>query len=169
VTLLLLGTCPWYLHHSSRVLVASVLFKMFDVAWTEPVETVGERKTRKDKKANRSSQGSSILSSKSGETSASPSQTRPSLLGIFNNKKGALQRSGSSSKLTTVRSETTLKASKRISSYTTASDSSNHDSSSAKTSMRIPPHSCSEDGRQSNADTDVSSPSDGMPFLVSGG
>jgi hypothetical protein len=142
---------------------------MFDVAWTEPVETVGQRKTRKDKQSNRLSQGSSVLTSKSTDSSSSPpqSQTRPSLFGLFShNKKGALQRSGSTSKLSTIRSENTSKASKRISTYTTASDSSSQELSGAKTiATRIPPNSCSDDGRQSNTETEISSPSDGMLWL----
>lgn len=137
---------------------------MFDVAWSEPAETVGQRKTRKDKQSNRLSQGSSVITSKSSDASSSPprSQTRPSLFGRLHHKKGTLQRSGSNSKLSTIRSEGTIEVSKRLSTYTTASDSSNQDSSGAKTiPTRIPPNSCPDDGQQSSNDTEVSSPSDG--------
>lgn len=138
---------------------------MFDVAWTEPVETVGQRKTRKVKKPNNLSQGSSITTSKSSEASP-PSQARPSLLGIFNHKKGALQRSGSSSKQTTTRSDHATKVSKRASTNTTASDSSNQESCGAKTiTTSFPPKSYSDDGQQSNTDTEVSSPSDGLHLI----
>lgn len=144
--------------------------KMFDVAWAEPVETVGQRKSRKDKQSNRLSQASSVLTSKSSDSSSSPSQSqaRPSLFGLFNHKKGALQRSGSSSKLSTIRNESTSKASKRISTYTTASDSSNQELSDTKTiETRIPLHRCSDDGHQSHTDTEISSPSDGSPHKIS--
>ena len=146
--------------------------KMFDVAWTEPVETVGQRKCRKDKQSNRLSQGSSVSASKSIDSSSSSppsqSQNRPSLFGLFNHKKEAVQRSGSSSKLSTVRSESTIKAAKRISTYTTASDSSSQESSGSKTvGTRISHHSCSDDDHQSHTDTEVSSPSDGSPRNIS--
>lgn len=141
---------------------------MFDVAWTEPVETVGQRKTRRDKKTHRSSQGSSIISSKSSDDSTSPTQTRPSLLGIFSTKTGALQRSVSTSKNAKTQSESTIKASKRISTYTTTSDSSNQETSGAKQVTTIPPNSCLDDGQQSSPDTDVSRPSDGRFVTVPG-
>ena len=135
---------------------------MFGVAWTEPVKTVGQRKAGKDKEANRLSQGSSIISSKSSESPTSPSQSRPSLFSIFGYKKGALQQSGLDSKLGTVRSESTLKISNRLSTYTIASDCANQELSVAKAVVKIPLNSCSEDGRQSNADTEASCRSDGM-------
>jgi hypothetical protein len=146
--------------HLVVVPIVSQSVKMFDVAWTEPVETVGQRKTRKDKKSNRISQGSSVLTDKSSDASSSPTQTRPSILGIFNHSKKS-DRSGSNSKLS-VRGETATKVSKRISTYTTASDSSNQESSEVKTiTTRFSPNSRSDDGHQSNTDTEVSSPSDG--------
>ena len=140
---------------------------MFDVAWSEPGETVGQRKSRKEKQSNRLSQGSSVVTSKSSDASSSPSQSpaRPSLFGRFHHKKGALQRSGSNSKLSTIQSEGTIEVSKRLSTYTAASDSSNQDPSSTKTiPTRIPPNICSDDGQQSSNDTEVPSPSDGGLF-----
>lgn len=139
---------------------------MFDVAWTEPVETVGQRKTRKGKNSIKLSQGSSVISSESSDASTSPTQARPSLLGILSDKKGVLQRTGSSSMKATTQSESTTKASKRISTYTTASDSSSQESSGANPVTTIT-DSCSNDGRQSSTDTDISSPSDGMLVTVS--
>ena len=139
---------------------------MFDVAWTEPVETLGQRKTRKDKQAKRLSQASSVISSKSCENITSPTQPRPSLLGIFGHKKGILHRSVSTSRLSTLRSETTTNAANRVSSYTACSDSSNQESSGLKSNAKISPNKYFDEGRRSNADTDISSPSDGSCLTV---
>jgi hypothetical protein len=142
---------------------------MFDVSWSEPVETVGERKSRKDQNGKRVSHGSSITSSKSSDASVSPSQSRPSLLGLFNHKKGAHQRSTSTSRPANNGSDTTIKASKCMSTYTFASDSSNQESTGAKAIMRIPPISFSEEDQESSTETDadVFRPSDGMSLILS--
>jgi hypothetical protein len=148
------------------ILADPILIKMFDVAWTEPVETVGQRKTRKEKQANRLSQGSSITSKSTASSSSLP-PIRPPLFGIMNQKKETSQRSGSSSKQSAVRSETASEASKCISTYATALDSPNKESSAAKKiTSRILSNGCLDDDQQSNTDTDVSSPSEGMSFLA---
>jgi hypothetical protein len=66
---------------------------MFDVAWTEPVrETVGQRKNRKEHHNNspgpsragsRPDRAPSILSSRSGDSVRSPTQSKSSFLNFF--------------------------------------------------------------------------------------
>lgn len=105
---------------------------MFDVSWTDPTrETVGERKNRKESRHNQGNDLEKISSSRGSNSNGYHSQNRPSLLTLFgvngsisNNKKG-LKRSGSHSRLSTSRSEEKVsKASRRISSYTVDSASS---------------------------------------------
>ncbi|CAG8959218.1 hypothetical protein HYFRA_00012576 [Hymenoscyphus fraxineus] len=102
---------------------------MFDVHYTDPSrETVGQRKIRKESKTSEISRGSSIRSSNSSESSQS--HTRPALLSLFgggSSKRGALTRTGSQSKLSALKNGDASKASRRISSYTVASDSSVRD------------------------------------------
>jgi len=118
---------------------------MFDVSWTDPTrETVGQRKSRKDQHANSLRQTPSIRSSRS--TNSSQVVAKSSLLNLFTGgKKGDLTRTGSQPKLSALRPESSKsKASRRVSSYTVASDSSSHDVSiptTATTTTRIPVNS----------------------------
>jgi len=104
---------------------------MFDVSWNDPTrETRGQRKTRKDSRANGLSRGSSIRSSGSSNSKASKSSDstsavpRPAFFGGFaifgGNKKSDLTRSGSQSKLSSVPCEE--RATKRLSNYLPSQD-----------------------------------------------
>jgi hypothetical protein len=138
---------------------------MFDVAWTDPVETVGQRKTRKDQKLSRStelSRGSSVRSSKSGDTAST--QPPPSLFSLFSGK-GTLTRNGSHSRPSALRVENAKKSSKRASSYNATSDSSPQPLSGALSTIRRPVSKSFTECKQYNADTDMSSTSDGQ-FLA---
>lgn len=102
---------------------------MFDVHYTDPSrETVGQRKIRKESKASGISRGSSIRSSNSSDSSQS--HNRPALLSLFggsSSKRIGLTRTGSQSKLSALKGPDASKTSRRISSYTVASDSSVRD------------------------------------------
>jgi hypothetical protein len=116
---------------------------MFDVSWTDPTrETVAQRKSRKDQHANSLRQTPSIRSSRS--TDSSQAVAKPSLLNLFTgSKKGDLTRTGSQPKLSALRPESSKsKASRRVSSYTVASEHSSHDVSiPTTTTTRIPVNS----------------------------
>jgi hypothetical protein len=110
---------------------------MFDISWTDPTrETVGQRKTRKEQQANGLSRAPSTRSSKS--SGSSQTQAKPALFSLFGGSKKILGRAGSHSKLSALRNEQALKASRRISSYTVASDSSAHEPPVPTTTTRIP-------------------------------
>lgn len=129
---------------------------MFDVSWTDPAhETVGQRKSRKEQKENGISRGSSVRSSQSNESIQQP-QNRPSLMNVFGssgNKKRSIQRVGSQSRLSALPNEEISKPSRRVSSYTVASDSSGQDFAPVS---RVPSNSFftggvySSDAEQSN-------------------
>ena len=122
------------------------LLTMFDVSWTDPTrETVGQRKNRKDYQANGLSRVSSIRSSNSNETSQS--QIRPSLLNLFRSgsasSKQTIPRSGTQPKLSGLRAEESVKASRRVSNYTVASNSPRLES---PPTSRTPSHDFFNDG-----------------------
>jgi len=148
---------------------------MFDVSWNDPSrETVGQRKTRKDKKSNGVSRGSSVRSSESSGSRASKASkasdattahSKPSLFGFFGGtKKPPVARSGSQSRLSALNTNTeqNVKASRRISSYIPPEPSSPQPT----TTTRITEH---DDfvNRHSYHDTEMSSPSDGKQPLRS--
>jgi hypothetical protein len=102
---------------------------MFDIHFADPTrETVGQRKSRKENKASGLSRGSSLRSSKSSDSAVG--HVKPNLLNLFGSshtKKGDLTRDGSHSKLSVLRTGEASKSSRRISSYTVASESSVND------------------------------------------
>ncbi|KAF4626591.1 hypothetical protein G7Y89_g11567 [Cudoniella acicularis] len=124
---------------------------MFDISWTDPKrETVGQRKSRKEQHNSGQnvgqnngqssgpdggqasgntgvSRGSSVRSS--GSTQTSPDHTRLTLLSLLGGRKGGLARRGSHSKPSALKNDEATKASRRVSSYTVASDSSIHEPS----------------------------------------
>lgn len=142
---------------------------MFDVSWTDPSrETVGQRKNRREQQTNGLSRGSSVRSSGSSASRASkgsdsaPSHSRPSLFGFLGGKKSALARSGSQSKPSALSNDKSVKESRRISSYNVMSESSSPQT--AKTTARIQTNDFFAGSSQYQAETDVSSPSDGKLF-----
>jgi hypothetical protein len=127
---------------------------MFDVSWTDPTrETVGERKTRKDQKANGLSRGSSMRSSRSSESSNPLG--RPSLLNRFNGNKKDLTRTGSQPKLSAVRAEQANTSARRMATCTVRSESSVLESSSSTNTTRKP--GSSFDGVHSDAEQSCTS------------
>lgn len=134
---------------------------MFDVSWTDPTrETVGQRKSRKEQKENGISRDSSVRSSQSNESMQLP-QIRPSLLNVFASdgiKSKSIKRAGSHSRLSTLPTEDTSKSSRRVSSYTVASDSSGRDFTPA---TQIPANNFFTGGSY-HSDADQSNISEGM-------
>ncbi|KAF7881059.1 uncharacterized protein EAF02_006950 [Botrytis sinoallii] len=96
---------------------------MFDVSWTDPTrETVGQRKHRKDQTSTRGS-SPSIRSSKSSDSSKS---IKHSIFGFFGggNKKISAPVAVASPKLPVIKTEQSSKVSRRMSSYTSTSETS---------------------------------------------
>lgn len=125
---------------------------------------MGQRKSRKDQQSNEISRGSSIRSSESSGSRASKasSHSKPSLLGFFStNKKAPLARSGSQTRGSALSPDQKTKASRRISSYVPSEPSSSQKSPTT----RVPENEDFKQGNLYNAETDVSSPSDGRHFF----
>lgn len=133
---------------------------MFDVSWTDPTrETVGQRKHRKESKDHHTNEAQQVRYEKGSESNGSFSQNRPSLLNLFGGtSKTNIVRSGSHSKLSTLRNdEKQARASRRISSYTISSILSEHISSTSSCPPTNffamgPPHS--ETGQLSGSEGD---------------
>ncbi|TVY32649.1 hypothetical protein LSUB1_G007787 [Lachnellula subtilissima] len=140
---------------------------MFDISWTDPTrETVGQRKNRKEQEANGLSRGTSIRSSQSSESAQS--QAKPALFSLFGgSRKGGLRRSGSHSKLSALRTEQSIKASRRISSYTVASETSRSELPGQAITTRIPVNGFFA-GPPYNADGPQSSSSEAAESVFSG-
>ncbi|KAH6667908.1 hypothetical protein B0J14DRAFT_488964 [Halenospora varia] len=98
---------------------------MFDISWTDPKrETVGERKNRKELQSNGHSAPSRTSSTRSSKSPESLAQhSRPSVFSRLGGKKANLNRVGSNTKLSVLRNDDSIKASRRVSSYTVASAS----------------------------------------------
>ncbi|PMD34380.1 hypothetical protein L207DRAFT_437301 [Hyaloscypha variabilis F] len=114
---------------------------MFDVSWVDPTrETVGQRKNRKEQSGTRSISRSSIHSSGSTSTDSPSTKSKPSLLNLFGSvKTPTLNRTGSQPKLSSLRAQDAIKASRRISSYTVSSDTSTQEfSDPTSNSTRFP-------------------------------
>jgi len=130
---------------------------MFDVAWTDPKrETVGQRKNRKEQQEGLSRR-SSIHSSRSSDSQ--PAQIKPSLLNLFGGSKRNLPRIASNSKLSVLRSDDSIKAARRVSSYTVRSDGSALEQ--PDTTTRIPVNGYFT-GPPYHSDAEQSTPSEGM-------
>lgn len=140
---------------------------MFDVSWVDTTrETVGQRKSRKEQSSKSQSlrsisRRSSIHSSTSGSTeSPSTTKTRPSLLNLFGSVKiSPSTQNGLNPKASSLRAEDVAKASRRISSYTVASDTSTQGLSGPTTTTQFPANGFFTDSILSD---DHSTPSEGM-------
>ncbi|KAE9379610.1 hypothetical protein N431DRAFT_398005 [Stipitochalara longipes BDJ] len=109
---------------------------MFDVSWVDPTrETVGQRKNRKEQSSGtRSISRSSIHSSGSASTDSPSTKAKPSLLNLFGSVKTS---SPGHPKISSLRTQDAIKASRRTSSYTSNSDISTQEFSDL-TTTRFP-------------------------------
>jgi len=108
---------------------------MFDVSWVDPArQTVGQRKTRKVHSTT-ASRRSSFHSSNS--TESPPNKTKPSFLNLFGGaKSSSLTRTGSHPKLSALRVQDDTKETRRLSSFTAASETSTQEFTGAAAATR---------------------------------
>lgn len=114
---------------------------MFDISWTDPKrETVGERKNRKVQQNSGNNGLSRTPSARSAESPEPQVQhSRPGVFSRLGGKKANLNGAASSTKLSALRNDDSIKTARRVASYTAVSElSGSAAAGSSNTVRRIP-------------------------------